>query len=839
MAFSKAKKPSKQILTARQLAWVGKGALAITDQGLLSGSNFLLAVLLARWLTLDQYGAFALGFSIFLFLSGLHNAFFLEPMSVLGPESHADCLPGYIRKLLGFHFIFAFLLAALTVAAIPFMRFFAAGQPLASALWGVSVAVPLILFQWLCRRAAYLRMAAGVAAVSSAAYCLALVLLLLVFHKLGWLSPFTGFLIPSLAALPAILMLLAFLPRGTDSPPAPSNSEIVRRHWQYGRWVVGGTSANWLSVNAYYIIVAALLPMRDLAAFRALRNFTSPCAQALVAINLLVLPWASARFAKEGIPGLRRRTRQLTWLFGAAALAYLAAIWFLGSKVMSFLYAGRYNAFSPLLLLSTAPLLFTATAMGSEVAVQVMQAPSEVFLAYSVSGALTVLTGIVFTRHWGLAGGLVGLLISAIAFWVVITYRYHKRSQAANLRPKQRAGIPRGDPRVAWLMPNVAGAYYWQPVFKEFTALVPKTVIFAGSWPGSLPQYRGTFQVRPVRGVRFITFGKGGPGYPRGFTLALPTILWQLGRLRPSVVLTSGLNLWSAFTLLFKRITKCRVVLIWEGVSPSIAGLNSPLRLAVRRLMAKEFDAAISNTRAGVQYLRDVLGMPSDRVVHHPFEVAEGPALKHGNGDLPVDRHDASFAFLVVGQLIERKGIHHLFEAARLLQNRGMHDFSIQIVGTGEMAGILQRQIAGSPLDKAVRWVGPVSYEKLGGCYEACDAVVFPSLEDTWGMVVLEALCFGRPVLCSKYAGSKEMIHDGENGFVFDPHNPAELADRMEILLRVPGLAQRLGEKAKEIIRPYTARVAAQVLAQVATGCGRSNSPEVASEGLQGAFRRQ
>jgi len=473
------------------------------------------------------------------------------------------------------------------------------------------------------------------------------------------------------------------------------------------------------------------------------------------------------------------------------------------------------------------------------VAVQVMQAPSEVFLAYSVSGALTVLTGVAFTHYWGLAGGLVGLLISAIAFWAVITYRYHKRSRAANLQPKQPAGVSRGDERVVWLMPSVAGAYYWQPVFKEFTALVPNTIIFAGSWPGSLPNYRGTFQVRPVRGVRFITFGKGGPGYPRGFTLALPTIFWQLCRMRPSVVLTSGLNLWSACTLLFKRITKCRVVLIWEGVSPSIAGLNSPLRLAVRRIMARQFDAAISNTRAGVEYLRDVLGMPSDRVVQHPIEVAEAPALMHGNGDLSLIRHDDPFAFLVVGQLIERKGIHRLFEAARLLQNRGVHEFTIQIVGTGEMAGPLQRQIAGSSLDKVVRWIGPVSYEKLGGCYEACDAVVFPSLEDTWGMVVLEAMCLGRPVLCSKYAGSKEMIQDGENGFVFDPHQPEELADRMELLLRVPGLAERLGERAKEIISPYTARLAAQVLARVATGCGRLDSPHVTSEGLEGAFRRQ
>ena len=741
---------------SKRWAWLGKGALAITDQGLLSGSNFLLGILLARWLTRDEYGAYALGFSIFLFLSGFHNAFFLEPMSVLGPESYSECLSGYIRKLLGLHFPLAFLLSLLTIAAIPFLHFFKTDQALTSALWGVSVAVPLILFQWLCRRAAYLRLSPGLAAAGSAIYSVALVMLMLAFKKLVWLSPFTGFLIPSLAALPAILALLASLPKGVSVQPGPSNSDIVHRHWRYGRWVVGGTTASWLSANAYYVIVGAMLPMKDLAALRALRNFTLPCIQALVAINLLVLPWASSRFAKEGSAGLQHRTRQLTWLFGGGAVVYLATIWLLGGNIMNFLYAGRYDEFASLLVLATAPLVFIAAAMGKEVAVQVMQAPSEVFLAYGVSGALTVVAGVALTHFWGLTGGLVGLLISAIAFWAVITYRYHKRSRPANpqmAKPPKDTQTRRDDERVVWLMPNVTGAYYWQPVFKEFTALMPNTTIFAGSWPGNLPQYRGTFDVRRMRGVRFITLGKGGPGYPKGFTLALPTILWQLNRLRPSVVITSGLNLWSAFTLLFRRITKCRVVLIWEGVSPSISRLNSPLRLAVRRIMAREFDAAISNTRAGVQYLQDVLGMPSERVVHHPIEVAEVPALKSCDDDLPVKRFDASFSFLVVGQVIERKGIHRLFEAAELLVNRGMRDFTIQIIGTGEMAETLRQQVAGSPLEKVVRWLGPVSYEDLGRCYEASDAVVYPSLEDTWGMVVLEAMCLGKPVLCSKYAG--------------------------------------------------------------------------------------
>jgi glycosyltransferase involved in cell wall biosynthesis len=808
------KKPATSTGTDRKLVWVAKGALALIDQGLLSGSNFLIGILLARWLSPDDYGAYALGFSIFLFLAGFHNAFFLEPMSVLGPGSYSQCLPSYVKKLLGLHFAMAILLSALAVAGAFAMRLFTTAPAVRSAMWGVAVAVPFILFHWLCRRAVYLKLAPWLAVVSSTAYCVALVLLLLALKRS--MSPFGGFLIQSLAAIPAAVLLLVSLKSEATPSLGPSTRSVVREHWRYGRWVVGSTLVYWLSGNAYYVIVGALLPMHDLAALRALRNFTLPFAQSLTAITLLVLPWASSRFAEEGREGLRRRTRQLTWFFGGGALVYFSVIWLFGSRIMNSLYAGRYNEFSNLLALATAPLLLIAASVGSEVAVQVMQAPSEVFLAYGISGALTLLVGVAFTHYWGLVGGLVGILISSVTFWAVITYRCQKRLRGTGPRIREASKAPTGGERVAWLMPTVMGAYYWQPVFQEFTALIPNTVIYSGFWPGTLPQYRGKFKVRNMPGLRFVTFARGGAGYPTGFMLASPTILWELIRFRPQVILTSGFNLWSAYALLFKALMKWRVVLIWEGVSPTIACSNSPLQLAMRRRMVKHFNAAITNSFAGAEYLQEVLGMPADKIVRHPIEVAEAPALESSNGTARLERVDSSFAFLVVGQLIERKGIHRLFEAARLLLDRGISDFTIQIVGTGEMGKDLQRQATDSHLDKVVQWLGFVGYEKLGGYYQASDAVILPSLEDTWGMVVLEAMSMGRPVLCSKYAGAKEMIEDGVNGFVFDPNDLPTLAHRMELLMRVPGLAKRMGEKSKEILRPYTTRRAAEVLAELA-----------------------
>src|SRR5437879_1887053 len=64
----------------KALPWATKGGLAIVDQGLISGSNFLLGILLARWLVPEQYGAYALAFSLFLLLSFLYHSMLLEPM---------------------------------------------------------------------------------------------------------------------------------------------------------------------------------------------------------------------------------------------------------------------------------------------------------------------------------------------------------------------------------------------------------------------------------------------------------------------------------------------------------------------------------------------------------------------------------------------------------------------------------------------------------------------------------------------------------------------------------------------------------------------------------------
>jgi O-antigen/teichoic acid export membrane protein len=98
-----------------------------------------------------------------------------------------------------------------------------------------------------------------------------------------------------------------------------------------------------------------------------------------------------------------------------------------GGRIMAILYAGRYTDFAYLLALAAAPVVVLAASQGSTIAVQAMQAPAEVFLAYSVSGTLTILAGVPLARYWGLAGALVGILTSYLGFCIVITWRCRRR----------------------------------------------------------------------------------------------------------------------------------------------------------------------------------------------------------------------------------------------------------------------------------------------------------------------------------------------------------------------------------------------------------------------------
>src|SRR5438132_2077674 len=94
--------PAKEVIPMRPTFWMWarKGVLAVADQGLITSSNFVVALVLARQVSPAEYGAYAVAFEGFLLLAAIYLAFVLEPISIFGASTYKNCLPQYLGKML-------------------------------------------------------------------------------------------------------------------------------------------------------------------------------------------------------------------------------------------------------------------------------------------------------------------------------------------------------------------------------------------------------------------------------------------------------------------------------------------------------------------------------------------------------------------------------------------------------------------------------------------------------------------------------------------------------------------------------------------------------------------
>ena len=369
------------------------------------------------------------------------------------------------------------------------------------------------------------------------------------------------------------------------------------------------------------------------------------------------------------------------------------------------------------------------------------------------------------------------------------------------------------NPRVAWLLPAMGtGGISFQHLLCEFTRTFPQTIVFTGQWPGFATGFENTFRVQEVGTTKHIPLGWSANGYGSTISLMSPSIMGHLLKFKPQVIFANAFSMWTAMALLLKPLARWKVIIICEGVSPSINCRGSSVRLLSRRVMARLADAFVANGKAAKAYLVNVLGAREDRVFARPFLVPSQQAMLQCPDDevIKVDPNLQRPIFLFVGQIIPRKGLKVLLEACSILKHQGYKDFTLLVVGDGEQRQELEDFAKSRGLDPQVKWLGRVEYRCLGQYFQAADVFVFPTYEDIWGMVLTEAMAFGKPVLCSKGAGAAEMIINGENGFVFNTENIQQLTKYMRRFVENSTLSDAMGKKSKQIMAEHTLEHATQ-----------------------------
>lgn len=372
------------------------------------------------------------------------------------------------------------------------------------------------------------------------------------------------------------------------------------------------------------------------------------------------------------------------------------------------------------------------------------------------------------------------------------------------------------DTRIAWLVPAVMRGAYWEPVLREFAKLYPNTVFYTSeTWPGFDPTEPGSSIIQVIGQFRFAETKQVETGYNRGFILVSPWVIFPLLKFNPQVVYVSSFSLWTLLAILLKPIGGWKLVLVYESSSPNVDFRDDKFRTKVRRWMCGFCDTFISNSRRGKEYLVEMLGVPSEEILARPYMVPDTQVLLQGQSDIdPKTLERQRPMFLCVGLIVARKGTTYLLEACAMLKRQGYENYTLVLVGDGEQREEMETYAKEQGIAEQIVWTGWLEYGRLGAYFRAADVFVFPTLEDTWGVVLLEAMAFGKAILCSKWAGASEMVVEGENGYIFDPYEPETLAAKMQELIENPGAIAQMGENSRKLIAEHNPEEAAKFLAE-------------------------
>jgi len=299
---------------------------------------------------------------------------------------------------------------------------------------------------------------------------------------------------------------------------------------------------------------------------------------------------------------------------------------------------------------------------------------------------------------------------------------------------------------------------------------------------------------------------------------ALRRAVWgSLDRIAPQVLVVNG---WghreSRASLAWARRRSCPTVLLSDSPRDNVH--RRWWKEAAKRWVVRNCRSAFVAGRPQARYAQ-ALGIPPHRV-HHPGSCVVDndfwrAAARRVRTDPERERTCAALPpryFLTIARFIPCKNLPFLVEAyARYRAAAGSHAHDLVLCGDGPERDRVE-QAARRLRVRGVHLRGWLPQDALAPCYALASCFILPSAEfECWGLVVNEAMACGLPVLVSRACGcAEDLVHDGSNGYSFDPTDLDGLADLMLELGAADALRRRMGAASLRLIEAYSPEVAAQ-----------------------------
>jgi len=384
-------------LTSNRLLHAGFGSLA--DQGLVSFSNFMTMVLLARAMTPHNFGSFVVVYTGLLFANSFQSSLITRPHNVFAAPMRDTVQAVYTGGAAGLQLLLATVFAAMPLAGAVVAYFM--GLHATWLLLGLSAAVFCWQLQEFVRQVQFtngrigevLRLDlisyGGQAAIIAALWYEGMLdgpRALFVLAGTSLVSALYGFGRIDLASLWHALR------------PA------MRSNWRFGKWLLADSLGQWLAVFIYPVAVAAMVSAAAAGALRTVLNVVQPMYIVVNAYQSIITPHVSRAYARGGTRAMYRILAPSSIAVFAMLFAYTALVGLFGRQILHLLYGGTYDDYAGLVWYVGLGYLLYHLTQAAALALMVQGQARSIFISRIVVVPFTLTVGMWITWHHGLYG---------------------------------------------------------------------------------------------------------------------------------------------------------------------------------------------------------------------------------------------------------------------------------------------------------------------------------------------------------------------------------------------------------------------------------------------------
>lgn len=401
-----------------------KGQLSAIDQAVISLANFAATLALAKFVDPTQLGIYAVGFMAIFFVRAVQEGLVIQPLNALGATLDGEDFRRYVSTTALFQLVLASGSALAAAAAGWFLT--AAGNDTAGpAVFSLWFAFLTWQIQEYLRRVFYTKGEIFRAVLNTGLSNFFRLALLLWLGLRGSLNGVNGLYAIGWGSLAASILGL-WQTRRLWTTRFLNLRQAWLQNWSFGRWVLGGTVANWFAVQFYPILTAGMLSFAAAGAYQALQNLVAPAHVLLRASDTFLTPRIARMYHQGGSARLGRVLRLTYLAVGLPVLAVLVAAVIFVRPLLQLIRDETYLPYSQGIILLAVFYLLWYAYWPLQTAFKAIRLTRPIFTANLLAIVSMFTLGLLAIRVWGIYGTMAGQALNALIINAVLWMAWRK-----------------------------------------------------------------------------------------------------------------------------------------------------------------------------------------------------------------------------------------------------------------------------------------------------------------------------------------------------------------------------------------------------------------------------